>query len=127
LVGIRELLERFDLKRTDTTSLELGQHEFAAHVYADTGQEIDPNEPDVEVPESVTESGTEHPVDRDEPIPGTKAPFFQTFAGSDRSEQAGFFCSSCGTTDVSVDGMDRVECSECGNKHRADEWDDAYL
>ena len=39
----------------------------------------------------------------------------------------GYFCSECASTDVSADGLDRLECGNCGNTHRADQWDDAYL
>ncbi len=87
----------------------------------------DANEPTVPVPESTPTDGTDRPVDRDETIPGREAPFFPTYSGEDRTERYGYFCSNCGSTDVSADGLDRLECGACGNLHLADEWDDSYL
>lgn len=118
-------LEQFGLNRTNTTSVAFRNLELSAHVYSESGKETDPNEPVVAVPETIEETG--RPVDRDEPIPGVEAPFFVVYTEADSDEQAGYFCSNCGSTDVSIDGMDRLECGECGNKHLADEWDDAYL
>lgn len=120
-------LERFGLNQTDTTKTEFRNQELSAHIYSKRGDEMDPNEPEVEVPEHISVEGTERPVDREEPIAGSESPFFLTYTGPDRTERHGFFCSNCGSTDVSVDGMDRIECNNCGNKHLADEWDDAYL
>ncbi|MFW5919203.1 MAG: GNAT family N-acetyltransferase [Halanaeroarchaeum sp.] len=120
-------LERFGLNRTETTVTEFRDQELPAHVYSKAGEETEPNEPEVPVPERVTVDGADRPVNREEPISGSESPFFLTYVGTDRTERHGFFCSNCGSTDVSADGMDRIECTDCGNTHLADEWDDAYL
>lgn len=120
-------LERFGLHRSDTRPAEFGDGGFSSHVYTRAARESEANEPAVAVPEHVTVEGTERPVDRTEWVPGTEAPFFPIDAGPDGSDRYGFFCSSCGGTDVSADDLDRLECGDCGNGHRADEWDDAYL
>jgi len=120
-------LERFGLQESGTARLEFDEEEFVENVYATNGDSTEPNEPDVEVPDSVTVDGRELALDRDEEIPGTDAPFFALYTDADGDERYGFFCSACGSTDVSADGLDRIECAECGNVHRADQWDDAYL
>ncbi len=120
-------LERFGLNRTGTTKVEFRSQELAAHVYSKRGDGTDPNEPEVTVPDRVVVAGRERPLDREAPISGSESPFFLTYAGPERTERHGFFCSNCGSTDVSADGMDRIECNDCGNNHLADEWDDAYL
>jgi|AntRauTorcE11898_2_1112593.scaffolds.fasta_scaffold27539_2 GNAT superfamily N-acetyltransferase/ribosomal protein S27AE len=120
-------IERFGLNRTDTTKVEFRNQELSAHVYSKRGEENDPNEPEVAVPANVDVDGAERPLNREEPIGGDESPFFLTYTDEDRSERHGFFCSNCGSIDVSADGMDRIECKDCGNKHLADDWDDAYL
>lgn len=120
-------IERFGLNRTDTTKIEFRNQELSAHIYAKRGDGTEPNEPEVTVPAHVTVDGEERPLNLEEPIVGDESPFFLTYTGSDRNERYGFFCSNCGSIDVSADGMDRIECNNCGNKHLADEWDDAYL
>lgn len=120
-------LERFGLHRTGTTKTEFRSQELSAHVYSRRGGGTDPNEPEVTVPDRVAVGGRERPLDREAPVSGSESPFFLTYTGPDRADRYGFFCSNCGSTDVSADGMDRIECNDCGNNHLADEWDDAYL
>ncbi|WP_336330986.1 GNAT family N-acetyltransferase [Haloarcula sp. CGMCC 1.2071] len=122
-----EFLEDFDLESDDNAHVTFGNEEFAVAVFTEGEGTEDANEPSVPVPESVTVDGTARPIERDETVPGREAPFFSTYMGEDRTDQYGYFCSNCGSTDVSGDGLDRLECSECGNLHLADEWDDSYL
>ena len=122
-----EFLEGFGLESDDTDHVSVGGEEFAVAVFTGGEGSDDPNEPAVAVPGSVPVDGAERPLDRDERIPGRDAPFFRTYAGEDRADPYGYFCSNCGSTDVAADGLDRLECGECGNLHRADEWDDSYL
>lgn len=98
--------EQFGLAEQGRDSLEIGGHEYGVTLYAE---------------------GETRPLDRDDPIPGREAPFFRTFVSGDREAPYGYFCSQCGSTDVTADGMDRLECGDCGNAHLADEWDGAYL
>jgi len=122
-----EFLEGFGLEPDDTDHLSVGGEEFAVAVFTEGEGSSDANEPAVAVPGSVPADGTERPLDREEAIPGRDAPFFRTYASEDRADPYGYFCSNCGSTDVSADGLDRLECGECGNLHRAEEWDRSYL
>jgi len=81
----------------------------------------------VTVPENVDVEGESLPVDREDAIPGRDAPFFRIYSDEDRESAYGYFCSECGSTDVSADGLNRLVCGECGNLRRADDWDGSYL
>jgi len=123
----RGFLERFGLTRTGTASLELDGETVPEHVYAPTGSEPDAGEPTVEVPATVDVDGGETTVDRDDEVPGTDAPFLGLYERASDDSRWGFLCSECGSTDVSAGGLERLACGNCGNLHRADQWDEAYL
>lgn len=120
--------EHFDLERADRTEIDFGGEEYIEHVYSSEAEAEDvdraPNEPSIDVPETVTVDGDELTV-TDEEVPGDEAPFFVLTRGND--DRYGFLCSNCGNTDPTVDELDRVKCDECGNLHRPDEWDGGYL
>lgn len=120
-------LEEFGLEQGGHDEILVGGEEFDVQIFTEGGGEETPNEPSVPVPESVTVDGVEGTVDQDDTVPGREAPFFRVYRADDEEEAYGYFCSECGSTDVSADGLDRLECGNCGNDHRADEWDDAYL
>jgi len=122
-----EFLERFGLESDGNDRTEFGGEEFAVALFTEGEGTDDSNRPSVPVPDSVTTDGADRPLDREESVPGREAPFFPIHVDADRAEQYGFFCSQCASTDVSADGLDRLECGNCGNVHLADEWDDAYL
>lgn len=122
-----EFCEQFGLNRTGNEWMEFGGERFAVGEFSASDETSTPNEPNVEVPSSVAVGGVERPLDRTEPVPGQEAPFFHIYTTAGTEETYGYFCSQCGSTDVSADGLDRLECGHCGNHHRADEWDDAYL
>ncbi|WP_324664652.1 GNAT family N-acetyltransferase [Haloarcula sediminis] len=119
--------EQFGLTQQARDSLEIGGHEFGVTVYAEGERAEEPNEPAVPVPEAVRADDADRPLDREAPIPGREAPFFRTFVSGARESPYGYFCSQCGSTQVTADGLDRLECGDCGNAHLADEWDDSYL
>ncbi len=122
-----EFLKGFGLKESDHDQIIVGGEEFGVTMFTEgEGTEIS-NEPTVPVPESVSIDGVDRPLNRDESVPGTEAPFFTLYAAEDEQDVYGYFCSQCGSTNVSADGQDRLECGDCGNEHLADEWDDAYL
>ena len=54
------------------------------------------------------------------------APFHPAVSRVDGEHHA-FVCAHCGTAVEAVDELDRISCPTCGNRHRPDEWDDAYL
>ena len=53
--------------------------------------------------------------------------FFSVYTADDHDEPYGYLCSQCASTDVTADGLDRLECGDCGNAYRVDEWDGSYL
>lgn len=123
-----EFLKGFGLKEGDHDQIMVGGEEFAVTMFTEGKGTETSNEPTVSVPESVTVDGVDRPVEQDDSIPGREAPFFKLYVADDDGEEAyGYFCSQCGSTDVSADGLDRLECGNCGNAHLAEEWDDAYL
>lgn len=122
-----EFLKGFGLKESDHDQIMVGGEEFAVVMFTEGEGTETSNEPTVTVPESVTVDGVDRTVDQDDSVPGREAPFFTVYSAEDEEEAYGYFCSQCGSTDVSADGHDRLECGNCGNTHLADEWDDAYL
>lgn len=124
-----EFLKGFGLKQSDHDKIMVGGEEFDVAIFTegeDTESETS-TEPEVQVPESVTVDGEDRAVDQDDSIPGREAPFFKLYRAEDEEDAFGYFCSQCGSTEVSADGQDRLECGDCGNVHLADDWDDAYL
>jgi len=114
-------LEGFGLKQSDHDQIRLGGEEFAVTVFTGGQSTETPAKPTVTVPESVTVDGVDRSVDRDDSVPGSEAPFFTVYCADDETDAYGYFCSQCGSTNVSIDGLDRLECGECGNTHLADE------
>ena len=152
-----EFFERFDLEKLAETEVEHAGFELTAHVFAtdeaavddesmtrrsgddrteapsaDTGTAPDDDVDTVEyaealdVPDTTEDEGREVFVG-DDPIPGNEAPFFRTYTDEAREEHYGYYCGNCGSTQTPMGEMERIECSNCGNVHRADEWDAAYL
>lgn len=122
-----EFLEGFGLERHENVDVQIGDEEYSVVVFREGSSTVDPTEPTVPVPASVTIDGSDHPIDVEDRIPGRSAPFFSIYTPADHTEPYGYFCSHCAGTDVAADGLDRLECGECGNVHLADEWDDSYL
>ena len=120
-------LEGFGLEPDGNDRAMIGGEELAVTLFTEGEGTDTTNEPAVAVPESITVDGVDRSIDRDETIPGREAPFFSVYSDDDEDGPYGYFCSQCGSTDVSADGLDRLECGNCGNVHLADEWDDAYL
>lgn len=122
-----EFLKGFGLKESDHDQITVGGEEFGVTMFTEGEGTETSNEPTVPVPDSVTLDGVARPLNRDKRVPGREAPFFTVHSATDEEESYGFFCSQCGSTDVSAAGDDSLECGNCGNTHLADEWDDAYL
>jgi hypothetical protein len=57
---------------------------------------------------------------------GNKAPFFVVYADEAGERRWGFYCANCETFDNAVDSMGRIQCNECSNFKKADEWDAAH-
>ena len=141
--------ERFDFVEVDERQTDIGDRESVEYVYAEGGsaaaeeERASDDETDAqateaggtevtfdvdELPDSVTtEDGQDVYLDAD-PIAGSEGPFVQTFEDSDRSEKYGYYCANCGSTDVTMDNMERIKCGNCGNTHKPDEdYDASYL
>ncbi|WP_135305024.1 GNAT family N-acetyltransferase [Haloarcula amylovorans] len=130
-----QFLQRFDLYQTDTETVEIGSMEFTMQVYTKQEDEQvqeekadeEADDPEVEIPDEVSLDGQQRSVDSDSELSGTRSPFYPVYDDADSEHRAGYFCSQCGSTDVTGDGLDRLKCNECGNTHRPDDWDSAYL
>lgn len=98
---------------------------------ADAAASAPDAERDVEaadLPDSVTAEEGKTVAVGDEPIAGNQGGFVPTFVDDDRTEQYGYYCLNCESTDVSMDSMERIRCENCGNTRRPDEdYDDSYL
>lgn len=120
-----QFLERFGLYWTGRTRVDVGGESFDERVYASEGDEMDASDPAHEAPSEGSLDGETGTVHDDEAVSGTLGPFYPVSDDDDR--RLGYFCTQCGTTDVSASGHDRLECNHCRNVHRSDEWDAAYL
>lgn len=65
-------------------------------------------------------------VDRSDGRRGSKGPFYVVYAGESGNRRWGFLCGNCETTDNAVDAMGRVQCNECSNRTKPEEWDAAH-
>ena len=65
-------------------------------------------------------------VDRTDWQRGQKGPFFVVYASDSADTRWGFYCGNCNTFDNAVDSMGRVQCNECSNRTKAEEWDAAH-
>lgn len=145
-----QFFERFEFERTDERGVELGDESLVEYIYADpstaegTADSAETNAdeadsthdefPDAEIRDgavvATTGDGREVYVDRDDEESGTEAPFFPAYDDEAFSEQFGYYCANCGSLDVALDDMDRMECGNCGNSHASrssESYDDSYL
>ncbi|ESP87165.1 DUF5816 domain-containing protein [Candidatus Halobonum tyrrellensis] len=65
-------------------------------------------------------------VDRANGERGEKAPFFHVYADEAGETRWGYFCGNCETVNNAMDSMGRIECNECGNIRKPEEWDAAH-
>lgn len=65
-------------------------------------------------------------VASDDAEKGSKAPFFAAFRDEGRERRWGYFCGNCESFSNAMDAMGRVQCNECENFKRPDEWDAAH-
>ncbi|WP_348610620.1 DUF5816 domain-containing protein [Halobaculum rarum] len=57
---------------------------------------------------------------------GSKAPFYHVYVDDAGETRWGYFCGNCETVNNAMDSMGRIECNECGNMRKPDEWDAAH-
>ncbi|RZH68407.1 GNAT family N-acetyltransferase [Natrinema altunense] len=148
-----QFVDRFGLEHDGDRRIEVAEESLVKYVYADGDVDSDvdlPTEsrtsesdreadaageafPDTETTDgqlTVTDGSETVYVARDEAESGTAASFFVTYEDADHADQYGFYCSNCGSLDVSMGDMERLECAECGNAHaeRSEQsYDDSYL
>ncbi|WP_232702682.1 GNAT family N-acetyltransferase [Halobacterium wangiae] len=145
-----QFFERFGLERADERRVDVGDESLVEYVYADPDADLEMGDregggaqaeesPAEAMPETETQDGTTTAttgdgervyVARDEEESGTEASFYVTYTDEAHEERFGYYCSNCGSLDVSMDDMDRIECDECGNTHAprsGESYDDSYL
>ncbi|GAB7091758.1 DUF5816 domain-containing protein [Halorubrum luteum] len=77
--------------------------------------------------EAATTAGGENVfVDRTRAERGAEGPFYVVFAESRGRDRWGFYCDNCDSFDTAMDTMGRIECNDCGNLRKPDEWDAAH-
>lgn len=119
-----EFYEREGFSEVGERTVEIGDESFIERVYArfpeGSGEQV--------VTEArVTDDGEQLYVAYDEPERASLAPFYATYADREREERVGYVCGNCESFAVTVDTMDRVQCTDCMNKRKASRWDAAYL
>ncbi|QCS41120.1 GNAT family N-acetyltransferase [Natrinema versiforme] len=142
-----QFVERFGLEHNGDRRIEVAGESLVKYVYADADVDVAlPTESRAdgedaqtdEFPETETVDGTLTATDGDETLyiareeeeSGTAASFFVTYEDEDHTEQYGYYCANCGSLDVSMDNMERLECSDCGNAHAErskESYDDSHL
>ncbi|WP_254762213.1 GNAT family N-acetyltransferase [Natrinema marinum] len=138
-------VERFDLEHADDRRVDIADESLVKYVYAepDVDADLPSDSTDADVSEdefpeaeaedgslTMTDVGQTVYIDRDEPESGTAASFYVTYEDADLTEQYGFYCANCGSLDISMDNMDRLECGDCGNAHAersGEAYDESYL
>lgn len=76
--------------------------------------------------EATTPGGKTVYVDDREGHRGSDGPFFVAYVSERRDRRWGFYCANCGSLDTAMDTMGRIECNQCGNIRKAEEWDAAH-
>ncbi|RKD98247.1 GNAT family N-acetyltransferase [Halopiger aswanensis] len=141
-----QFVERFGLEHEGDRRVEIAEESFVKYVYADPDADLElPSEADDEDAEegefpeteetdgeltATTDGGETVYIARDEEESGTAASFYTAYEDADHAEQFGFYCANCGSLDISLDNMDRLECGDCGNSHASrsgESYDDSYL
>ena len=145
--------ERFGYERIEDRQIEIGDEDLVEYVYAESeeaderadsaegedavdgaGDRVPDDLPKVEmrdgVPTATTGDGRRVYIDPDETESGSEGPFLPAYLDAEMGERFGYYCSNCGSLDVSMDDMERMRCGECGNDHAVRSsraYDDSYL
>ncbi|MFB6137262.1 MAG: GNAT family N-acetyltransferase [Halobacteriaceae archaeon] len=104
--------------------LDIGDQHFTENEYVKAAEGVDV-EHGLEIHE--LPDGREVYVDQDGPEEGSKAPFYPVYLDRARTDRYGLTCDNCGSFDTAMDGMGRIECSQCANTRKPTRWDAAYL
>ncbi len=122
-----QFFEKFGYGEAGTDQVEINGEEHAVNVFVpEADAETERTDPG-SVPETVEDEGETLYVARDEEMGGEKGPFYPLFSDREEENPYAFWCSHSETVVAAGDDLGRLECSECGNVHRADDWDAGYL
>lgn len=134
-----KFFERFGFEQTDQRNVDYGGRESVEYVYTEGGDSVDgsapagatdeasPENPVADAPDSVTTDDGESLSVGDDHLQGTEGGFLPTYKEGSSEERYGFYCVNCGSTNVSVDSMDRIDCADCANRRKPEEYDGSYL
>ncbi|WP_049983978.1 DUF5816 domain-containing protein [Halorubrum sp. BV1] len=75
---------------------------------------------------STTTDGERVYTDRTLAERGADGPFYVVFEDADGSSRWGFRCGNCDSFGTAMDTMGRIQCTDCGNIKKPDEWDAAH-
>lgn len=127
-----QFFERFDFSRTEERTVAFGTQTLVEHVYTEpeaASITTDAAEteagtadfPDTEVDDGVrtatTNDGQQMFLDTDQEESGSAGSFFHAYSDIEQTEPYGYYCGNCGSLDVLMDDMTRMECPDCGNSH----------
>ncbi|WP_458188596.1 GNAT family N-acetyltransferase [Haladaptatus sp. NG-WS-4] len=138
-----DFFERFGFEQTDEREVEVGDESLIENVYTEPAATdettTEPTTEDTELPNTetddgvttaTTEDGTQVYVARDEEESGTEDSFYPAYTDEEHTERFGYYCSNCGSLDTTMDNVERIKCTQCGNTHASrstDEYDGSYL
>ncbi len=146
-----QFVEQFGLEHNGDRRVDIADESLVKYVYADPDVDVElPTESRADEGDDEDAKAEEFPeteetdghltatgddgktvyIAREEDESGTAAPFFVTYEDEEYDEQYGFYCANCGSLDVSMGDMDRLECGDCGNDHAersGESYDDSYL
>ncbi len=106
-------------ERVDEEEVEIDGEGYFQYIYLDTDAK--------RVRSVVTEDGEVVYVDLLDEDVGSEGPFKAVFDDPARSSRYGYYCGSCGSLEVVMDAMGRVQCTDCGNRRKPTRWDAAYM
>ncbi|WP_418281507.1 DUF5816 domain-containing protein [Halorubrum sp. DTA98] len=73
-----------------------------------------------------TPGGEQVYIDRTRTERGAEGSFYVVFSEESARDRWGFYCGNCDSFDTAMDTMGRIECNDCGNLRKPDEWDAAH-
>jgi len=116
--------EREGYDRGDDRSITVGRETFTERRYhRDLAAE--PDAPRTAV--RTAPDGERVHVAFEETERGSEGAFYAAYVDEDHERRYGYVCGNCESLDTAVDTMDRVECTDCGNRAKPSRWDAAYL
>lgn len=127
--------ERFGYGQTEEWQTEIGGLEVVEYVFAESSDvesenndASDTGRAEADWPDTATADDGQTVYLGDEVSQGTEGGFVSTYSDENRTEEYGYYCTNCGSTEVSMDSMERLDCQNCGNVRRPDDdYDDSYL